>query len=147
MADPGRSRMVVLALLMGLGLVLVARLVSSPNGGPANPGVTTTAASTGTISWPNGSNASGTIFQQAMPNGIPMIVMHKSRPATRCASASSQPTSTSQMTLPITDQTPASRRNTVVRPNGQMTKPARRKAAMPNGIVMMRIKATIPATT
>ena len=51
------------------------------------------------------------------------------------------------MMLPITDITPASRRQTAVRPKGQITKPASRNDAIPNGIVMIRMQARTPATT
>src|ERR1700742_506416 len=76
---------------------------------------------------------------------MPMIVMHRRMPAVRWPRASSQPTSTIQMMLPITEPIPKSRRTWTDRPNGQSTYDALRKAAMPNGIVMIKIKQTIPA--
>jgi len=69
----------------------------------------------GTICWPSGTNASGTIFQQAIPNGIPTIVTHSNSPATRWAIASSQPSSRIQMMLPMTASAPKSLRNCVRR--------------------------------
>ena len=47
------------------------------------------------------------------------------------------------MMLPITDQMPASRRHTAVRPNGHTTNPASRNEAMPKGIVTIRMHARI----
>jgi hypothetical protein len=76
----------------------------------------------GTISRPRGASDKGIVFQHATPNGNPTMVIIKSSPATRCSSASSQPKKMIHTTLPITDQTPASRRQVVVRPNGQRTK-------------------------
>jgi len=47
--------------------------------------------------------------------------------------------------LPSTDQKPASRRQTTVRPNGQITYPASRNDAIPNGMVAISTHATRPA--
>jgi hypothetical protein len=44
------------------------------------------------------------------------------------------------MTLPIADAAPASSRFTTVLPNGHKAKSPIRSEAIPNGIVMMRIK-------
>jgi hypothetical protein len=44
------------------------------------------------------------------------------------------------MMFPIPEARPASGRLTTVRPNGQSAKPAMRRAATPNGIVMIRMK-------
>ena len=76
-----------------------------------------------------------------------MIVIISSRPATRCSSASSQPKKMIHTTLPITDQMPELRRQVVVRPNGQTTKLASRKEAMPKGMVTMSTNASRPART
>ena len=69
-----------------------------------------------------------------------MIVMHSRMPLIRCPIASHQPQSTNQMTLPIADAAPASGRLTIVLPNGHRAKMPIRSAAIPNGIVMMRMK-------
>ena len=51
-----------------------------------------------------------------------------------------------QITLPTTDMAPAVGRRTSVRPKGQSAKLAMRNDAIPNGIVMIRMHATTPAT-
>ena len=74
----------------------------------------------GTTLLPSGSSASGTIFQQAMPNGIRIIVITgapRDQVGQRQAPAHDQ----DQTMLPSTDQKPASRSTTTVRPNGQTT--------------------------
>ena len=76
-----------------------------------------------------------------------MIVIVNRTAATRCPIASSQPTSTTQITFPISDGAPASGRRTTVRPNGHSMKPASLNACSPNGIVMIRTHITIPAST
>jgi hypothetical protein len=48
-----------------------------------------------------------------------MIVRQSSTPENKCPNASHQPQSTTHMTLPIVDATPASVRLTTVLPNGQ----------------------------
>src|SRR3984885_458479 len=78
---------------------------------------------------------------------MPMIVMHRMMPAVRWPSASSQPKSRIQMMLPITEATPAVRRISIDRPNGQITYDAIRKHAMVNGIVMMKMAAMMPNST
>ncbi len=70
----------------------------------------------------------------------------RSAPVIRWIRASSHPKTMIHTTLPITDQMPASRRQVVVRPNGHTTKLARRKEAMPKGIVTISKKARMPAT-
>ena len=92
------------------------RAGSLPNGTPKRSLPT---ADTGTTRVPRGTSASGTIFQQATPNGIPMIVTHNSSPAVRWISASSHPNRMIHRTLPTSDQMPASRLTTTVRPKGQ----------------------------
>ena len=64
-----------------------------------------------------------------------------------CASASHQPQSSSHSTLPMTDAAPAEGSRTTVEPNGHSVCAAIRSAAIPNGIVMMKMKQTIAAST
>ena len=77
---------------------------------------------------------------------MPMIVRHRTMPHRRSASASHQPHSRNQMTLPIPEPTPASARLTTVLPNGQSANMAMRREAIPNGIVMIRMKQMSAAT-
>ena len=76
-----------------------------------------------------------------------MMVIINNRPAIRCINASPQPKKMIHTTFPITDQMPALRLHTVVRPNGQMTKLANRKEAMPKGMVTISTNASRPART
>ena len=48
--------------------------------------------------------------------------------------------------LPIVEPAPASERRTILRPNGHRVNAAILKAANPNGIMMIRMKAMIPAS-
>ena len=50
------------------------------------------------------------------------------------------------MTLPMSDPAPAPGRRTSVRPNGHRQNSAIRMAAIPNGIVMIRMNITSAAT-
>jgi hypothetical protein len=54
-------------------------------------------------------------------------------PVIRCASASSHPNKTIQMTLPMIEGAPALGRRTILRPNGQSAKAAILKHANPKG--------------
>ena len=74
-----------------------------------------------------------------------MIVTARIIAVMRWPSASHQPASTNQMTLPTNDAAPALWRGTTVRPNGHSTYPASRKDAIPNGIVMIRTNMIRPA--
>jgi hypothetical protein len=51
-----------------------------------------------------------------------------------------------QMMLPMVEPAPASARRTITRPNGHRQKAAMRSAAIPNGIVMMRMNMTSAAS-
>src|SRR5690625_3428616 len=83
---------------------------------------------------------------------MPMIVMTSSTPLNTCASASHQPASTSQMTLPATPNGPVpkssvpfkSRRLIGSRPNGQKENPPITKQARPQGMPTMDTKASRP---
>src|SRR5215469_16229107 len=55
----------------------------------------------GTISTPSGIRLIGISLKFASPNGMPMMVRHNAMPATRWPRASSQPSRTIQMMLPI----------------------------------------------
>jgi len=76
----------------------------------------------------------------ARASGIPMIVRPRAMPVTMWPRTSHHPHSTTHRTLPIADAAPASGRCTTVRPNGHRANTAIRSAAIPNGIVMMRMK-------
>jgi hypothetical protein len=77
---------------------------------------------------------------------MPMIVIAKKNAVTTWASASHQPASTSQMMFYSTEPAPAVGFFTTVRPKGHSEYPASLKACTPNGIVMMRMNITMPAT-
>ena len=104
------------------------------------------ASSIETISRPNGSSETGMSLKFARPSGRPMIVKQSSTPETRCRSASHQPQRINQSTLPMTEAPPASSRRTTVLPKGQRANTAMRRAATPNGIVMIRMKQISAAT-
>ena len=98
------------------------------------------------MSRPNGVSDTGISLKLARPSGIPMIVTHISTPVIRCPSASHQPASTNQITLPINDPVPASARRTSVRPNGHRQNRAIRAEANPKGIVMIKMNITSATT-
>ena len=75
-----------------------------------------------------------------------MIVIAKKKAVTMWASASHHPASTSQMMFPRTDPAPAVGFFTTVRPKGHSEYPASLNACTPNGIVMIRMNITMPAT-
>ena len=78
---------------------------------------------------------------------MPIIVRHMSTPVTMWPTANHHPAISIQMTFPMIDMTPASVRRIAVRPNGHSAYPAIRNAAIPNGIVIIRMMQTIPAIT
>src|SRR5262249_18458065 len=57
-------------------------------------------SSISTTSRPNGTRAAPAILKLPTPSGMPMIVMHKSTPTTRCSSASHQPANRNHRMLP-----------------------------------------------
>ena len=65
----------------------------------------------------------------------------------RCSSASHHPDKHNQMTLPTSAPAPASGSSTMVRPNGHSAYDAMRSEAIPNGIVMIRMKHTSAASS
>lgn len=60
--------------------------------------------------------------------------------------ASQIPATTTQMTLPTAEPSPAVGLRTTVRPNGHRMKFAIRNEAMPHGIVTTRMQQMIPAS-
>jgi hypothetical protein len=99
-----------------------------------------------TMTRPSGRSDTGISLRFARASGIPMIVTASATAVARCPMASHQPATMIQMTLPITDGTPASARRTSLRPNGHSVKSAIRNDASPNGIVTMRMQQTTPAS-
>jgi hypothetical protein len=85
-------------------------------------------------------------LNEAIPNGMPMIVTQKAMPARTWTSASHQPATRNHTRLPTAEATPAPGARTVVRPKGHTTKPARRKAAIPKGMVTISRQAISPAS-
>src|SRR5579875_2096101 len=132
---------------VGFGHVPGIRLTQRPDA-PAHATDRMTSSQTedgrpvGTICTPSGSSETGMILKQASPSGIPMIVTHRAMPVSRWLTASHQPNSTIQITLPTSDPRPASRRTSIVRPNGHSTYAAIRSDAIPNGIVIIRKNST-----
>jgi hypothetical protein len=97
---------------------------------------------------PKGMRTIGISLNAWMPNGIPMIVMHRITPPMRQFTASHKPPKMIQRMLPMMRSGLATRSvYSTCRPNGHSANPASLNAWMPNGMVMMRMNITIPATT
>lgn len=91
-----------------------------------------------TILMPSGNNAKPAILKLAMPNGIPMFVMHNSTPAKTRAMAIQIPAKMNHSTLPIIEPAPVSGSGTTVRPFGHNAKLANLNDEIPNGIVTIK---------
>ena len=87
---------------------------------------------------PSGNNAKPAILKLAMPNGIPMFVMHNSTPAKTRAMAIQIPAKMNHSTLPIIEPAPVSGSGTTVRPFGHNAKLANLNDEIPNGIVTIK---------
>src|SRR3954470_22232102 len=72
-----------------------------------------------TMSRPKGSSETGMSLKFARPSGIATIVKQSRTPVMRCPSASHQPQSRNQMTLPIDDAAPALDDGLAERPQGK----------------------------
>lgn len=105
-----------------------------------------TRSSVSMISRPNGQSATGISLMFAIASGMPMIVIASATAVTTWLSASHQPASTSQMMFPITEPAPAESFLVTVRPKGHSENFASLKAWIPNGIVMIKMHMTIPAS-
>lgn len=70
------------------------------------------------MSLPRGMSEMGIILRFATASGIPMIVIAMAIAVTTCPIASHRPAMTNQMTLPISEATPAVGLSTTVLPNG-----------------------------
>ena len=88
-------------------------------------------------------NANFAILKCCNANGIPIIVIHNSKPQIRCTMASSIPHTIIHITLPITPITPKPP-GVMSRPKGQRTKPAILKHCTPNGMPMIVMQSKRP---
>jgi len=91
--------------------------------------------------------AAAASLKSAIPRGIPITVTQRARPVMTWAMAIHSPASRNQSTLPTNEPAPAPGLGTSIRPKGQMTKAARRKLAMPNGMVTMSRHIRMPTAT